>query len=75
MPYKIEVDGSKFKVVSKEGGKVHGTHSSRKDAMKQMRALYANVKDAKPAKAAEGAVVTSSDLISKGWKESQEEKE
>lgn len=47
MPYSIKKAGSKFQVVSKDTGKVHGTHPTREDAQKQMRALYANVPDAR----------------------------
>jgi len=46
MPYKIRKSGRKWKVVS-EKGKVKGTHSSEKDAKEQLRALYANVPDAR----------------------------
>jgi len=45
MPYRIVQRGSKFQVVG-ETGKVHGTHPTKEKAQAQMRALYANVKDA-----------------------------
>jgi len=47
MPYAIKKRGSKYVVVNKESGRVFGEHSSKSKAMKQLRALYANVKDAK----------------------------
>jgi len=46
-PYEIQQDGDKWKVVNKETGKVHGTHSSKAKAKKHLAALYANVKEAR----------------------------
>ena len=43
MPYKIEKQGSKFAVVGPDG-KVMGAHETEESAMKQMRALMANMK-------------------------------
>jgi len=40
MPYAIRKIGSKFKVINKNTGKVHGTHSSKAKALSQMRLLY-----------------------------------
>jgi len=54
MPYNIRRSGKQFQVVG-DTGKVHGTHPSRDDAMKQMRALYANVPDARGPKKAKKA--------------------
>ena len=46
-PWKIvRVDG-KFKVVGIEDGKVFGTHDTKEQAQAHMRALYANVPDAR----------------------------
>lgn len=46
MPWKIEKEGDKFKVVEAEGGphpgKVFGTHPTEAKAKKQLAALYAN---------------------------------
>jgi hypothetical protein len=47
MPYKIRKQGSKYLVVNAETGRVKGTHDTRTKAVAQLRALYANVKDAK----------------------------
>lgn len=46
MPYAIKKSGKKFQVYSKDSGRVVGTHPSRVDAYEQLKALYANVKDA-----------------------------
>lgn len=46
MPYHIEREGSKYKVVS-DTGRVMGTHPSKRNAAEQVRALYVNVADAK----------------------------
>lgn len=46
MPYEIrrDVEGCKggFAVVTKDTGHLHGCHDRQKDALAQMRALYAN---------------------------------
>lgn len=42
MPYKIKKSGSKYKVVKEGDGKVMGTHDTKKEALKQLKALYAN---------------------------------
>lgn len=47
IPYKVEKRGDKFVVVNKDTGKVMGTHPTRAVAVKQMRALYVHVPDAK----------------------------
>ena len=39
MPYAIKKEGSKFKVINKQTGKVHGTHPSKAKALSQMRLL------------------------------------
>lgn len=47
MPFIIVKKGNKYIVKTKGTGKVHGTHDSKESAMKQMRALYANVPEAR----------------------------
>lgn len=47
MPWKIQPIGGKFKVVNIESGKVMGTHPTRAKASAQLRALYANVPEAR----------------------------
>jgi len=47
MPYKIRKQGSKYLVVSAETEGVKGAHDTKTKALAQLRALYANVKDAK----------------------------
>jgi len=47
MPYHIEREGNKFKVVVDATGKVVGTHPSKAQAQAQLGALYANVPDVK----------------------------
>lgn len=47
MPYKIVKDDDKYRVVNTSTGKTVGTHLTKKAAQAQLRALYANVKDAK----------------------------
>jgi hypothetical protein len=47
MPYHIEHDGNKFKVVVDATGKVVGTHPTKIQAQAQLGALYTNVKDVK----------------------------
>ena len=46
MPYHIEHEGNKYKVVTTASGKVVGTHPSKAQAQAQLGALYANVPDA-----------------------------
>jgi len=46
MPYSVRKRGTKYVVVS-DAGKVKGTHTSKAKANRQLRALYANVPDAK----------------------------
>ena len=46
MPYKIEQQGEKFKVINSDTGKIHGEHASRAKAEAQLRALYANEPEA-----------------------------
>lgn len=47
MPAKIRKQGKKFQVYNTETGKVYGTHSTKQSALKQLKALYANVPDMK----------------------------
>jgi len=47
MPYAIRKRGNKWVVVNKETGKVKGTHSTREKAVRHLRALYANVPEAR----------------------------
>lgn len=47
MPFIVKKVGAKYKVVTKETGKVHGTHSTKAEADKQVRALYTNVLEAR----------------------------
>jgi hypothetical protein len=47
MPYHIEREGNKFKVVTDATGKVVGTHPTKIQAQAQLGALYANVPDSK----------------------------
>lgn len=42
MPYKIRKADGKFEVINSETGDVKGSHSTRKQAIEQMRALYVN---------------------------------
>lgn len=43
MPWKIIPENGKYKVINADTGRVLGTHTNRKRAMAQVRALYANV--------------------------------
>jgi len=52
MPYSIKPTGSDFEVVNDESGEVIGKHPTRKQALDQQRALYANVPDASAKEAA-----------------------
>ena len=47
MPWKIEERGSEFVVVKEGTGKVVGRHKSKSDAERHLKALYANVPEAK----------------------------
>lgn len=47
MPYRVEKRKDKYVVISEGSGRVLGTHTSREKAMAQVRALYANMADAK----------------------------
>ncbi len=47
MPYSIRQSGSKWEVFNPETGRVSGRHSSKKKAKAQLRALFANVPDAR----------------------------
>lgn len=42
MPYSIEKRGSEYQVVTTDTGKVHGTFKSKRQARRQLKALYAN---------------------------------
>lgn len=50
MPFHIEREGKKYKVITTATGKVHGVHTSEKDALSQMRAMYANIPEARRGK-------------------------
>jgi hypothetical protein len=45
MPWHIEKRQSKFVVVKDSDGSVAGTHVTREQAQRQLRALYANTKE------------------------------
>ena len=46
MPWVVKKDGDQYCVFKKDGGKVNGAcHNNRADAIRQMRALYANSKE------------------------------
>lgn len=47
MPYAIKKQRGKWVVVNKENGHVKGEHPTREKALAQLRALYANVPDAR----------------------------
>jgi len=47
MPYEIRKRKSQYLVINSETGDVKGTHDTKTKAVAQLRALYANVKDAK----------------------------
>lgn len=47
MPWRIQKKGDKWLVVKEEDGKVVGTHPSREKALAHLRALYANVPEAR----------------------------
>jgi hypothetical protein len=47
MPYHIEREGNKYKVVTTSSGKIVGTHSTKVQAQAQLGALYSNVPDVK----------------------------
>lgn len=47
MPFKIEKRGNKYQVVNASTGKIKGTHATKAQANKQLRALYVNVSDVK----------------------------
>lgn len=42
MPFAIRKRGNKYVVVSKESGRVLGTHKTKKSAVRQLKAIYAN---------------------------------
>lgn len=42
MPWEIKKRGSKWVVVKKGTTKVYGTHDTRREAVAQLRALYAS---------------------------------
>jgi len=44
MPYHIEHHGNVYQVVKDQGGKVVGTHKTKKQAQAQLYALHMNVK-------------------------------
>ena len=47
MPFQVRKRGNKYVVITKGTGKVHGTFTSKEKALAQMRALYANVPEAR----------------------------
>lgn len=47
MPWKVVREGEKYKVVATNTGRVMGIHDARSKAEAQLRALYANVPDAR----------------------------
>ncbi len=47
MPWEIVAEGNGFVVKNKETGKKMGKHPTKADAQKQLRALYANVPEAR----------------------------
>ena len=47
MPYNVVKKGSKYFVENKNTGRVMGHHDTKDKAMSQMKALYANIEDAK----------------------------
>jgi hypothetical protein len=47
MPWKIVKRRGKWVVINKETGKVKGTHSTKEKAVRHLRALYANVPEAR----------------------------
>lgn len=46
MPYKVVKSGDKYQVRKKDDNKIMGTHESRKKALNQIKAIYANEKQA-----------------------------
>lgn len=42
MPYKIRKKGNRWEVYNPDTGKIYGTHSTRKEAEDQVKALYTN---------------------------------
>jgi len=47
MPFRVDKEGDDFVVKTEGTGKVHGRHKSKKKALAQLRALYANVPEAR----------------------------
>lgn len=47
MPYKVRKVGDKYKVQTAETGRTVGTHDTKAAAERQLRALYANVPEAR----------------------------
>lgn len=47
MPYTIRRRKGKYLVVNAENGDVKGEHPTKEKALRQLRALYANVPDAR----------------------------
>jgi len=42
MPYTCKLSGSKWELQKSDGSRTFGTHSTKKECMKQMKAIYAN---------------------------------
>lgn len=47
MPYGTRKRGDKYQTINTKTGRVFGTHPTKEKAMAQVKALYANVPDAK----------------------------
>lgn len=47
MPFAIRAKNGKYQVINKETGDVKGTHPTESMAKAQLRALYANVPEAR----------------------------
>jgi len=45
MPYEIKKRGNEWVVINKKTGKIKGRHKTKEKALRQLRALYANVKE------------------------------
>jgi len=50
MPAEIRKQGKRWQVYNPDTNEVYGTHPNRSAALKQLRALYANVPDMKDKK-------------------------
>jgi len=50
VPFKCIQKGGKWQCVTEDSGKVHGTHDDKASCLNQLKALYANVPEAKKGK-------------------------